>query len=99
MDFKVVVHCDDAVEVLPNAELRLFLCSLLWSDMCEAATNVDAKIWSKCLVCDGVFQAEFFITGNDYDYKNAKDAAREFSVLLTLTMTKTLLEMDQAGVF
>lgn len=104
MNFKVVVHCNDAVEVLPDGEGPFTLCSLLWSDMCEVAINVelknpDARIWSKCLVSDDVFQAEFFIADTGYDYNTAKDAAREIGALLALTMVKTLLDVDEASIF
>lgn len=98
MKFKVVVECNTEEEVLPEGEFPFVLCSLLWSDMCDAALNVelknpDAKIWSKCSVYGGRFYAKFIISGTDYGTKNAKIAASEIAALLAFTMTETLVDV------
>lgn len=99
MKFKVVVYCNGEEEVLPEGEFPFPLCSLLWTDMCEVATNVelkntDAIIWSKCSVYGNTFSAKFVISGTDYGSKNAKVAAAEIGVLLAFTMAETLMEVD-----
>lgn len=99
MKFKVVVSCNGVEEVLPEGEFEFVLCSLLWSDMCNVAINIelkhpDAIIWSKCLVNGGRFYAKFIISGTDYDSKTAKRAAKEIAVLLADTAMATLVEVN-----
>lgn len=99
MKFKVVVYCNGEEEHLPEGDFPFPLCSLLWTDMCEVATNVelknpDAIIWSKCSVYGGMFSARFVISGTDYGSKNAKIAASEIGVLLAFTMGETLANVS-----
>lgn len=98
MKFKVVVECNTEEEVLPEGDFPFCLCSLLWTDMCEVACNVelknpDARIWSKCSVYNGRFYAKFIISGTNYGSKNAKIAASEIGALLAFTMTETLVDV------
>ena len=99
MKFKVVVSCNGEEEVLPEGEFAFVLCSLLWSDMCDAAINIelkhpDAIIWSKCSVNGGRFFAKFIISGTDYDSKTAKRAAKEIAGLLAGIAAVTLAEVN-----